>query len=219
MRPASYLFGRSETYFYRITYVKIQNTNPLYFSLNVDVVLQYVRVVRVAVYYRVSVETVGLLVEIYLGVVVIVVGGLGVVVLDRVGFIRHTVVAYRGGDYIGVVVEVLGEVYLLTLLVEHSYVESERLELLDHNLEGLGYAGLGDVLALDYGLVGLYAAGGVVRLDGEDLLQRICRAIGLERPDFHFSESLAAELRLAAQRLLCNQSVGAERAWILSSSR
>ena len=60
----------------------------------------------------------------------------------------------------------------------------------------------------------------VVRLDGQELLQRERRAVGLERPHFHLAEPLAAELRLAAQRLLRDQRVGPDqRAWILSSAR
>ena len=44
------------------------------------------------------------------------------------------------------------------------------------------------------------------------LLQRIRRAVSLQRPDLHFAEALAAELRLAAKRLLRDQRVGAGRA-------
>ena len=50
---------------------------------------------------------------------------------------------------------------------------AQGLQLLDEHLEGLGDAGLGHVVALDDGLVGLDAAGDVVRLDGEDLLQGV----------------------------------------------
>ena len=47
------------------------------------------------------------------------------------------------------------------------------------------------------------------------------RAVGFQRPDLHFAEALAAELRLAAQRLLGDERVraGRTRAWILSSTR
>src|SRR3954470_11140021 len=41
---------------------------------------------------------------------------------------------------------------------EHLDVEAQRLHLLDQHLERLGDAGLGDVLALDDGLVDLHAA-------------------------------------------------------------
>ena len=37
------------------------------------------------------------------------------------------------------------------------------------------------------------------------------RAVSFERPDFHFSEALSAELRLAAQRLLGDQRVRSDR--------
>ena len=69
--------------------------------------------------------------------------------------------------------------------------------------------GLRDRLALDDGLVGLDTAHDVVGLDGQDLLQGVGGAVGLQRPDLHLAEALAAELRLAAQRLLGDQGVGA----------
>src|SRR5690349_13877750 len=49
---------------------------------------------------------------------------------------------------------------------EHLDVEAQRLHLLDEHLEGLGDAGLGDVVALDDRLVDLHAALDVVGLDG-----------------------------------------------------
>jgi hypothetical protein len=52
----------------------------------------------------------------------------------------------------------------------------------------------------------------VVRLHRQHFLQRVGGAVGLERPHFHFAEALAAELRLAAQRLLGDQAVRADRA-------
>ena len=42
--------------------------------------------------------------------------------------------------------------------------------------------------------------------------KRVGGAVGLERPHLHFAEALAAELRLAAERLLGDQAVGADRA-------
>ncbi len=48
---------------------------------------------------------------------------------------------------------------------EHLDVQAQRLHLLDEHLEGLGDAGLGDVLALDDGLVDLHPAEDVVGLD------------------------------------------------------
>src|SRR4051794_14458720 len=94
---------------------------------------------------------------------------------------------------------------------EHLDVEAQRLHLLDEHLERLGNARLGDVLALDDRLVDLHATEHVVGLDGEQLLQRISRALGLERPHLHLAEPLAAELGLTAQRLLRDHRVGAGR--------
>ena len=43
------------------------------------------------------------------------------------------------------------------------------------------------------------------RLRGEQLLEDVRRAVSFQRPHFHFSKSLSAELRLATERLLRNQ--------------
>ena len=100
-------------------------------------------------------------------------------------------------------------------------VEAEGLHLLDEHLEGLGDARLGDVLALHDGLVDLDPPEHVVGLDREQLLQRVRRAVGLERPHLHLAEALAAELRLASPSGCCViiEYGPVERAWILSSTR
>ena len=95
------------------------------------------------------------------------------------------------------------------LLGDDVDVERQRLHLLEQHLERLGDRRLGDVLALDDRLVGLHAPDGVVGLDRQHLLQRVGGAVGLQRPDLHLAEALAAELRLAAQRLLGDERVGA----------
>ena len=92
------------------------------------------------------------------------------------------------------------------------HVERERLHLLQQHLEGLGDRRLGDVLALDDRLVGLHAPDRVVGLDREHLLERVRGAVRLERPHLHLAEALAAELGLAAQRLLRDERVRARRA-------
>ena len=75
-----------------------------------------------------------------------------------------------------------------------------------------GRPGFERVLALDDGLVHARAAHDVVALDGEELLERVGRAVGLHRPDFHLAETLTAELRLATQRLLRDERVRPDRA-------
>ena len=132
---------------------------------------------------------------------------------------RRAVAGAHAGE---VDAELLGRAQEVVVLVAHLGarallgddvdVERQRLHLLQQDLEGLGDRRLGDVLALDDRLVGLHAPDGVVGLDGEHLLQRVRRAVGLQRPDLHLAEALAAELRLAAQRLLGDERVGAGRA-------
>ena len=90
-------------------------------------------------------------------------------------------------------------------------VQAQRLHLLHEHLEGLGDAGLLDVLALDDRLVHLDAAEDVVGLDREQLLQRVCGAVGLERPHLHLTEALSTELRLTTERLLGDHRVRAGR--------
>ena len=93
-------------------------------------------------------------------------------------------------------------------------VQTQRLQLLDQHVEALGEARLQRVIALDDGLVHAGAAHDVVALHGEELLQRVGRAVGLHRPDLHLAEPLAAELRLAAERLLRDERVGPDRAGV-----
>src|SRR3546814_13649303 len=56
-------------------------------------------------------------------------------------------------------------------------------------------------------LVHARAPVGVVRLHRQHFLQRVGCAVSLECPDFHFTEALATELRLATQRLLSDERV------------
>src|SRR3546814_8157682 len=72
-------------------------------------------------------------------------------------------------------------------------------------------AGLERVVALDDRFVDLGAADHVIGLHRQHFLERVGRAISLERPHFHFAEALAADLRLTAQRLLGDEAVGADR--------
>src|ERR1700690_1001056 len=102
---------------------------------------------------------------------------------------------------------VFGEADLFVVLVEDLDVETQALEFLDEDLERLGHTRRLDLLTLDDRLVGLDSTHDVVRLDGEQLLQNVGRAVRLERPDLHLAETLAAELGLAAQRLLRDQAV------------
>ena len=100
-----------------------------------------------------------------------------------------------------------GKLDLLTLFVENADVKAERLKLLNKHLECLGNAGSGDILTLNDRLVSLTASVDVVRLDGQDLLKCICCTVCLECPNLHLSETLAAELRFTAERLLSYERV------------
>src|SRR4051812_16808442 len=82
---------------------------------------------------------------------------------------------------------------------EHLDVQAQGLHLLDEHLERLGDSRLRDVLALDDRLVDLDPAQDVVRLDGQQLLEGVGGAVGLQGPHLHLAEPLAAELGLTAQ--------------------
>src|SRR5262245_18017877 len=101
---------------------------------------------------------------------------------------------------------------LLPVAAAQLDVEAERLQFAHKHVERFGQAGLEVGLALDDGLVNPRASGHVVRFRRQQLLQDVRRAVSFERPDLHFAEALAAELRLAAERLLCDQAVRADRA-------
>src|SRR6202040_2935174 len=97
-------------------------------------------------------------------------------------------------------------------LIQKLYIEPERAHFLHQHVEAFWDARLEIVLAAHDGLVDLRATRNVVRLDGEDFLQRVGGAVGFERPHLHFAKALAAELRLATQRLLSHETVRADGA-------
>src|SRR5712692_7530383 len=102
-----------------------------------------------------------------------------------------------------------GKHNLALVLAQDLDPEREPFQLLDQHAERFRDAGFERVVALDDRLVSLDAADDVVGFDGQDLLQDVRGAVSLERPHLHLTEALAAELRLAAQRLLGDEAVGA----------
>src|SRR6266481_89661 len=91
-------------------------------------------------------------------------------------------------------------------------VDAKGPDFLHQHVEGLRHSRVDLVVAFDDVFVDLGAAVDVVGLDREHLLQRVRRAVGFERPDLHLAETLSAELRLAAERLLGHQAVRTGRA-------
>src|SRR5260221_2037717 len=121
--------------------------------------------------------------------------------------------ARRGGrPYKG---ELLVGGFFRRLLPLHQFdVEAERLQLADQDVEGFRHARLNARLALDDGFVDFRAAINVVGLCREQFLQDVRGAVSFERPNFHFAEALATELRLAAERLLGDERVRANAAGV-----
>ncbi len=86
------------------------------------------------------------------------------------------------------------------------------MHLFYKHLEGLGNPRFGYVLALDDRFVRFDTTDNVIAFHCQYLLQRVCRAVCFECPNFHLAESLSAKLRFAAKRLLRN-----ERVWSCAS--
>src|SRR6185437_10938821 len=98
-------------------------------------------------------------------------------------------------------------VHAVTVGGSELHPDAERLQLLHQYVERLRNAWLWKVLSLDDGFVYPAASVHIVRLDGENFLQRVRGAVRLQCPYLHFSEPLTAELGLARQRLLRDQRV------------
>src|SRR5260370_203642 len=92
----------------------------------------------------------------------------------------------------------------------HRDPDAQRLQLLHEHIERLGNSRLWQVLPLHDGFIHSAATVHIVGLDGENLLERVRGTVRLERPHFHLSETLAAELRLTGQRLLRDERVRAD---------
>src|SRR5208283_1881128 len=79
-------------------------------------------------------------------------------------------------------------------------------------MERLGYSGFQYWIAFYNGLIHAGPSADVVALHGQEFLQCMSSAVRLQRPHFHFTKPLAAELGLAAERLLCYERVWSDRA-------
>src|SRR3979411_1897163 len=85
---------------------------------------------------------------------------------------------------------------LALVLAQDLDPERKAFKLLDHHAERLRDAGLKGVAALHDRLVRLHASDDVVGLHGQDLLEDVRRAVGLEGPDLHLTDPLNAALRI-----------------------
>src|SRR5690554_5973877 len=86
-------------------------------------------------------------------------------------------------------------------------VNSQRTNLLDQHVEGLGHAGLHAMVTVHDVLVHLGTAIHIIRFDSQHFLQGVGSAISFKRPDLHLTKSLTTKLSLTTQRLLCYQAV------------
>ena len=104
-----------------------------------------------------------------------------------------------------VIVRKLSDNDFFIIFGQNLDIKTKGLQFFDKNLKALGNAGLGNVFAVDNGFGRFLRAHDVIALDGQDLLKGVCRTVCFKCPDFHFTETLAAELCLAAERLLSDQ--------------
>ena len=104
---------------------------------------------------------------------------------------------------------------LRRLAVLHEFdVERQTAQGVDEHVEGRRGVVVRDALAADDRIEGCRAADDVVGLNREHFAQGMRRAVTEERPHFHFAEALTAALCLAAERLLGDERVGADRAHV-----
>src|SRR5688572_475468 len=97
---------------------------------------------------------------------------------------------------------VLAEFDRVTGLVDRFNGKTKGLQFLYEHSKGGGDAGLLDRLTLHDRLVGVHTSLNIIRFDRQHFLKGMRGTIGFERPHFHFTEALTAELRLTTERLL-----------------
>src|SRR5687768_4082157 len=125
--------------------------------------------------------------------------------LDRGSRVRgKSIILKLSGSFKGHVSE---KHHLYDLVLAERYAQTKRLQFLHEHVERLRNPRLGQILALDDCFIDARAAGHVVRLHGQDLLERVRGTVCFECPHFHFAETLATELCLAGQRLLRDKRV------------
>ena len=90
-------------------------------------------------------------------------------------------------------------------------VETQRAHFLDEHVEGSPECRPRTCRHPNDRLVDLGPACNVIRLHGQHFLKRVGGAISLQRPNLHFTEALATELRLTTQRLLGHKRVRTDR--------
>jgi len=90
----------------------------------------------------------------------------------------------------------------ITALSDRFHSQAKALQFFDEDSEGSWDAWFFDGLTFDDRLISVNTSLYIIRFDSEHFLKRISSSISLERPNFHFTESLTAKLRLAAERLL-----------------
>ena len=91
-----------------------------------------------------------------------------------------------------------------SLFLNKLHVQTQALQFPDEHVERFRDSRREMGLTLYDGLVDLRSSLDIIGLGRQKLLEDIGRPVCLERPNFHFPEPLASELRLPAKRLLRN---------------
>src|SRR3989344_9250202 len=101
---------------------------------------------------------------------------------------------------------------LFILNVHQVDIEGQSAKRIEQDIERCGEIRLTDVLAFDDRVKRGGASENIVGLHGQHFAKDMSGTITLERPHFHFSETLSSSLRLSAERLLRDKGVRADGA-------
>ena len=103
------------------------------------------------------------------------------------------IVVIKDMSHIGIpVIDILNDLHLCSVVLEHAYIQRQGLQFLQKHLEGFRNTRLRNILALDDCFVCLDSPDDIIGLDRQNFLKRIGSTICLERPDLHLSETLAS---------------------------
>ena len=88
------------------------------------------------------------------------------------------------------------------------HIKSKSTNFIGEYIEACRRARLESIFTLDHRFVNFCPTLNIVTLYGHQFLKNIGGTVCLQRPNFHFPESLAPKACLSAQRLLGDQRVG-----------
>src|SRR3989344_6473472 len=103
---------------------------------------------------------------------------------------------------------------LFSYMLLELHMESEAPEIIEEDAKRCRRIWRPDRLVFDDGIECRRPSDNVIRFYCKHFAQCVCRSVAFERPDFHFSESLASALGFSSQRLLGDERVRPDRAHV-----